>query len=95
MSKFYVIAHLDNNDIYIPINYKEYTEDWVDAIEEARAYIAKYPDGIVEVVEEGGKNLRILFTRKDITAINSFPFHWVGWKSDVDTQTILNTIYPG
>jgi hypothetical protein len=95
MSKFYVITHLDGNDLYIPINYKEYTEDWIDAIETAREYIAKFPDGIVEVVEEGGCCLRILFTSKQITAINSFPFHWVVWEADVDTQTILNTIYPG
>lgn len=95
MSKFYVIAHLDNNDLYVPINYKEYTEDWVDAIETARLYIAKFPDGIVEVVEEGGNNLRILFTSKEITVINSFPFCWYGWKSDVDTQTILEAVHPG
>lgn len=95
MSKFYVITHLDGNDLYIPINYKEYTEDWIDAIETAREYIAKFPDGIVEVVEESGCCLRILFTSKQITAINSFPFHWVVWEADVDTQTILNTIYPG
>lgn len=95
MSKFYVITHLNNNDLYVPINYKEYTEDWVDAIKTAREYIAKFPDGVVEVVEEGGCCLRVLCTSKEITVINSFPFFCAEYQADVDTQTILEAVYPG
>lgn len=95
MSKFYVIAHSNNNDLYVPINYKEYTEDWVEAIETAREYISKHPDGVVEAVEEGGYYLRVVCTKNDITVINSFPFYWAEYQADVDTQTILEDVHPG
>lgn len=95
MSKFYVIAHLDGNEFYVPINYKNYTEDWIDAIETAREYIAKYPDGVVEAVEEGGCCLRVICTSKEITVINSFPFCWAEYQADVDTQSILEDVHPG
>lgn len=95
MSKFYVIAHLDGNEFYVPFLNENYTEDWVDAIEAAREYQTKYPDGIVEAVEEGGCCLRVICTSKEITVINSFPFYWAEYQTDVDTQSILEDVHPG
>lgn len=94
MSKFYVIAHATNNDNFIPINYKKYTEDWVDAIETAREYQTKYPDGIVEVVEEDGTGFRMIVTSSEITVINSFPFYWAKYPADTPTQSILEDVHP-
>lgn len=95
MSKFYVITHLDGNDLYVPIDYKEYTEDWVDAIETAREYQTKYPDGIVEVVEEDGSGFRMIVTSSEITVINSFPFYCAIYPADTPTQSILEDVHPG
>lgn len=91
MSKYFVITHHFENNHYLPINYKNYTEECVEAIEVAREYQAKYPDGVVEVVEEGGSNFRMIVTSREITVIGSYPhFYFAQYPIDTPTQNILD-----